>query len=181
MKKLFMYLLLLLPFAIASCGGDDKDEPQDPNQGNTVATDVSATTSVKTATISQMVTITFYEDYNYQYKLFVVNGNIHVLHSIRINGEWNSQNNNGLNHFGIKDVGKVNGISEITSKDVKKGQGITSNNISYLAATFQPNHGYVVIFTTEGGETKYLRIFTTNYTTDSAGALNTVTVQYQLF
>ena len=28
MKKLLIYFLLLLPLAIASCGGDDKDEPQ---------------------------------------------------------------------------------------------------------------------------------------------------------
>lgn len=183
MRKLLIYLLLLLPLAIASCGGDDKDEPQNTNEGNNGITDVSATTSIKTAIISVIEKIKFYEDYNYQYKLFLVSGNIHVLHSIRLNGEWISKEStiNGLNHFGIKDVGKVNGISEITSKDVIMGEGITDHNICYLAATFQPNHGYVIKFTTEGGETKYLRIFTTNYTTDSNGALKTVTVQYQLF
>ena len=183
MKKFLIFFLMLLPLAIASCGGDDKDEPQNTNEGNNGTTDVSATTSVKTAIISQMMSITFYEDYNYQYKFFLVNGNIHVLHSIRLNGEWISKESaiHGLNHFGIKDVGKVNGLSEITSKDIIMGEGITDNGICFLAATFQPNHGYVIKFTTEGGETKYLRIFTTNYTTGSNGALATVTVQYQLF
>lgn len=185
MKRLFMYLLLLLPLAIASCGGDDKDEPQDPNQGNTVATDVTATTSVKTATLGG---ITFYEDYNYRYNLNVVDGCVEVTHSIRINGEWlwyGREVNSGHNNYGIKDVGKVNSISEITSKDVTKGEGRWLDSSGwgclYLGATFQPSHGYVVVFTTELNETKYLRIFTTKYTTASNGGLETVTVQYQLF
>lgn len=53
--------------------------------------------------------------------------------------------------------------------------------MKYKYSTVQPNHGYAAFFTTEDGEVKYLRILVTDYSLDESGALETITVQYQLY
>ncbi len=44
---------------------------------------------------------------------------------------------------GIKDVGKISKITDITSKDIFGGEGQDGNYLRYHS-TFQPSHGYII-------------------------------------
>lgn len=193
MKKLFMYLLLLLPLAIASCGGD-KDEP-DNNGGNNGngenTTNYIADFSTKTAMLGEVYPC-FYEDYNLKYHLLLIKGCIAVEHYVRHSGQWEWYGRDiygNISNFGIKDVGKVNKITDITGKDVSGNDGdagmYTNGNVTSVmyaltkGANFQPGHGYIIMFKTENNEVKYMRVFAVSYK-DNNG-LSSVTIQYQLY
>lgn len=91
----------------------------------------------------------------------------------------------GNDAHGISDRGKVGSIEEVTSKFkdndyIEKG-GSYNKYMKYKYSTVQPNHGYAAFFTTEENEVKYLRIFIEGYTLDYSGALESITIQYQLY
>lgn len=152
--------------------------------------DYIATTSVKTVIIPyaygknkyDLAGIKIYEDYNHLYSLAMCNGKICFVHYERDSGRWKGIVSDS---HGIKDTGKVASLQEITDKD--KGNDSAYEGSSYYSywvykySTVQPNHGYAAYFTTEEGEVKYLRILITDYTLDDSGALETITVQYQLY
>lgn len=152
--------------------------------------DYIATTSVKTVIIPytygkyeyNLAGIKIYEDYNHLYSLAMCNGRICFVHYERDLGRWKSIVSDS---HGIKDTGKVASLQEITDKDKGNDSAYEGSKYSsdwvYKYSTVQPNHGYAAFFTTEEGEVKYLRILITDYTLDDSGALETITVQYQLY
>lgn len=196
-KKIFWNLLTFMMVAMVSvcfvsCGGDDEDESSIPNDDNssTITTNYTVTNSVKTVKLGETSPI-FYEDYNKKYEMYLYEGYITIRHYVRYRGDWEWYGSNIYDmcyDFGIKDVGVINGISDISSKDVAESEGTyvysegRLTHVSYAlarGAVFQPKHGYSVMFKTEDGEQKYMRVYALDYT-DNNG-LNTVTVQYQQY
>lgn len=188
---LFLIPLFFVSLCLVSCGDDD--DKMDPDTDKTTAqmtNDYIATTSVKKVTMTRgyaetrydLFGIKIYEDYNHLYSLSMGAGTIEFIHYQRVYGSWATLNGYYDDH-GISDRGKVGSIEEITSKskDNDYTEGGRYNNIEYKYSTVQPNHGYAAYFTTEESEVKYLRIFITDYTLDDSGALETITVQYQLY
>ena len=116
--------------------------------------------------------------------MFLYNGYIGFTHFVRANGLWSCDGYDGKS-CGIKDLGKVSSLSEITGKNVSGGDKETNfgrADCRYFYVTFQPYHGYAVMFTTENGEQKYMRIYATaDYSFDTSGQLTSVTLQYQLY
>ena len=93
MKKFLIYFLMLLPLAIASCGGDDKDEPQ------STANDPEGT-----------VLMYLHHGDGVQYAHFVGPG-----YSV---GDWinvDESNNFSALNGQIASIGKVKGIGNIKS------------------------------------------------------------------
>lgn len=196
MRNFLIFILTLLPLVIVSCGGND-DEPNSGNENTSkVTTDYTASTSVKTVKLTgasgiyfdEENIINFYEDYNHSYAMYLLDGSICFTHFYRDNGKWSCVSHwNSYNEFsratcGIKDAGLVGNISEIRSKDIEDYYGeVISYHLAHFSANFQPNHGYAIMFTTESGEKKYLRLHAKDYSLDDQGSLKSVTVQYQLY
>lgn len=186
---LFLIPLLFVSLCLISCGDDDDKSNTNTNEGAMEMTDdYIATTSVKTAIIPytdtgniyNLVGIKIYEDYNHLYSLSMCAGRVIFVHYERTNGRWMSDVSDV---HGIKDTGKVSSLQEVTDKDKGNDIAVSVDDrfLHYCCSTVQPNHGYAAYFTTEDGEVKYLRILVTDYSLDESGALETITVQYQLY
>lgn len=188
-----LFIALFACVALTACGGND-DEPDDPNKGNgTEQTgNYIATTQVKTAEVGNETgkngnIRTIYEDYNNKYKLQIGNGQLLLLGYIRINGSWKKLYDcnayesdfkySDHSGYAIMSVGKVNGLSDITKKTIIP----EPYGSMYLFPEIQPYYGYAAKFTTEAGETKYLRIYIKDYKLYESGTLKNITVQYQLY
>lgn len=190
--KIF-FIAFLACVALTACGGDD-DEPDDPNKGNgTEQTgNYIATTQVKTAEVGYETgkngnIRTIYEDYNNKYELQIGNGQLLLLGYTRIRGSWEKGYARDANaytysrwysNYAIMNVGKVNGLSDITKKTIIP-EPYGSNY--YLFPEIQPYYGYAAMFGTEAGGIKYLRIYIKDYKLHESGTLKNITVQYQLY
>ncbi len=195
-KKYWMVLIIvLISLSTVSCSKDnDNNTSNGANDGNSteVTTDYTATFSVKTAIVGKELErskgsyskgVVFYQDFNNQYWVGEDAGAMYLIHEIRKDGRWNFYDSDIVaihsTECGIKDMGKITDITNIISKDKINGVG-RSYKLKY-ESEFQPNHGYIVLFTTEEGEQKYLRIFAKDYQLNSGGGLESVTIQYQLY
>lgn len=171
--------------AFTACSDDDDDNDTGGNNGDNnteIKGDYTATTKVKTVTLKEYNNkgcVTIYEEFNYKYDLALYRGRLELASYKRVNGAWviNSQYNNHYNYnyyynINIKDIGKISSISGVTEK-----VEIVS---TILCPAAQPGHGYAACFLTENG-TQYLRLYISNYKLDGEGALESITVQYQLY
>lgn len=187
-KELWSKLLAILTISISAvafsaCSGDDDDNDTGVNNGGTdtvIKGDYTATTNVKTVTLKEyrnyfQGNVTIYEDFNYKYDLALYSGDMALVPYKRSNGAWVVKNYYGSYYnIAMKDIGKVNSISDISEKIEDKFKYANP----FSAA--QPGHGYAVAFLTEKG-TEYLRLCISNYKLDNSGALESITVQYQLY
>lgn len=177
---LTIMMVAMLSVSMISCGGDDDDDFT-PNSGGGSSTntgDYIATTQVKTMKVKDTGANfgwpIIYEDYNKKYELGCSEGRCETRPYIRKDGGWKlNATYNSFAGVGIESVGKVSGLSQITTYCMLTS---TSN-----FPDIQPNCGYAVQFETESGEWKHLRIYVKDYTLDSKGSLETVTYQYQLY
>ena len=191
--KILSFALATLSILIfANCGGNDDEESNGGNANNggtEITTDYTATSKVKTITLTPMYEEKFdkgiYEDFNRFYTLEYSNGNLCLVPYFRENGKWQCKvkinyyyygcllgsfdEGNGI---GIKDIGKVNGLASVSEKCVP-----FSGNFPQL----QPYHGYAASFTTEDGDVKYLRAYCTGVKKYDEGKLSEVYIQYQLY
>lgn len=196
-KSLFFLLpMFVVSLCLVSCGEEDDDQLKPDNTGTAQMTDdYIATTSVKKVTITtadaknwyDLVGVKMYEDYNHLYSLSISHGSIQLIHYRRSSGAWQSSltysYGDDVDAHGISDRGKVSSIEEVTSKfkDNDYTRDYWRESLVYRYSTVQPNHGYAAFFTTEENEVKYLRIFIEGYTLDYSGALESITIQYQLY
>ena len=208
MKKKYFWSLLtimmvaMLSVGFASCGGEnDDDMTKTPNlnentNSNEDVNDYTATTTVKTVTLKNgyqnasttllVNDIIIYADFNYKYSLLMKSGKLHLSVYQRENGSWHGYidgkglgyvyNGQSQNLTKTMTVGKVDNINSIKEK-VSEGYSYPSGE----PQTIQPNYGYAMAYTTEDKITKYLRVYINEYSLDSNGALNTITIQYQLY
>lgn len=198
-KKIFMVLsIALTTFCLFGCGDDEENTPE--NGSTEQKGNYTATTSVKEVKLNRLESSAFkseggnngrcwvvgakdiYTDYNYKYELFLYQGYLCLASYIRHDGAYTC---NGIyvryeKLAGLAVYGAVEGISEMDSKSVSRGDGAANNGHWHFRQNIQPKYGYVACFLTES-EVKYLRIYVKSYTLDGDGALNSVTVQYQLY
>lgn len=204
MKINFYKLSLIIAFVgLFFAGCSEENTPLDDNNGEggtETPIDYTATTGVKTVVLEyESISGTdksgfytkrhkiIYEDFNCCYDLLYSN-----LHGIviapyhRANGGWKCNMNmygytmyavsGWLSDVKLMSVGKVDGISNITTKDIQ-----VQGNYSYCSAEVQPQYGYAGYFLTEDGEKKFIRIWVKDYELNSQGMLYSVTVEYQLY
>lgn len=191
-KNLWSILLAILTIsasalAFTACSDDDDDNDTGGNNGgdNTeIKGDYTATTNIKTVTLKEYKNfyqedpeVTIYEDFNYKYDLRLYEGRMELEPYKRVNGAWKTNlgyNANGYWYYNIniKDIGKISSISSVTEK--------VEIEYSTRCPAAQPGHGYAACFFTDN-ETKYLRLYISNYKLDGEGALESITVQYQLY
>lgn len=189
MKTKWFWLPLMAVFFGIMCSGcgDDNDPTEEPGGGDNteVKGDCIATAEVKTVTLPDTYGIddyVVYESFNYKHRLIHGSGKLRLYVYLRKEGEWKlSYSNLGDSYWGylawVEDVGKVNGLSDITEKfPLEEGVHYT-----HYFPDVQPNHGYAITFIKEGGEVGYLRVYVKSYTLENDGSLETVTVQYQLY
>lgn len=131
-----------------------------------------------------------YEDFNVRYRLATEAGEFRLKYYQRENGQFNILNGYISEKAGIIQLLDISSIKDIT--DSYKSNILTNSSVhswksgginrySMAYAPFQPGCGYVIMLTTETGEEVYIRMYATNYTLDSEGSLETVTLEYQLF
>ena len=197
-KKIFMVLsIALTTFCLFGCGDDEENTPE--NDSTEQKGNYTATTSVKEVKLTPKYYdesgLNIYEDFNYKYelKLYYDTRELAIFNYKRADGKWSADAANAKydnewvagGRGGFVDMGKCDGIEEVTSQDIKPGSNFTytgyTSFVSYYHYAVQPNHGYAAFFTTENDEVKFLRIYVKSYTLDGDGALNSVTVQYQLY
>ena len=172
-------------------------------------TDYTATIAIKEATLKHEARmyndilnywttkseVTIYEDYNYKYKLALGQGDLLLLMYTRSSGVWGEAGQFEVLETAdttytfpyLEQLEKVITITDITEHpgcycDIKQDNGY--DWIEYIPcynAEVQPKHGYRGYMVTEDGELKYIRLHLTDYTLDEEGALETVTVKYQLY
>lgn len=191
---LTIMMVVMLSVSMISCGGDDDDDftPNSGGGGSTNTGDYIATTQVKTVKIKNSKyaysngnsssvpdSRIIYEDYNKKYEIGCYLGTVAIFPYVREYSRWSYEFFNYRNIYeegknvGIESVGKVSGLSQITTYCNKEE--------TYSYPKLQPNYGYAAQFMTENGEWKHLRIYVKDYTLDSQGSLETVTYQYQLY
>ena len=170
--------------AFTACSDDDDDTGGNNGDNNTeIKGDYTATTKVKTVTLKRGYVdntkehVTIYEDFNYKYDLVLYSGDMALAPYKRSNGVWNLNRYSyeGYYNIDIKDIGRMSSISDVSEKITNFVPGRTH---TFPAA--QPGHGYAACFLTENG-TQYLRLYISNYKLDGEGALESITVQYQLY
>lgn len=117
-----------------------------------------------------------FQDYNNMYRLYVMSGELCLLHLYRFEGRltFNLYDSNMPRSAGIIDVGVVSNISEI------EGDCAELTCASVYHQTFQPNHGYSVCFVDENAKQYDMAIYAKSYTLDNDGKLKSVTIQYKL-
>lgn len=188
-KFLSFALAAISILTFANCGGNDDEESDgsnDNNDGTEITTDYTATSKVKTITLTPWNGHTFdkgiYEDFNRFYTLAYSSGNLCLIPYFRVSGRWQCQVRTDYypisikpsfgNCIGIRDMGKLSGLSTITEKcDPFEG----------YFPQLQPYHGYAMSFTTEDGEIRYLRVYCKGIKKDEHGELSEVYIQYQLY
>lgn len=177
--------LLTIPISamfFTACSSDDDDN----GRGNTeIKGDYIATTDVKTATLRDNKgylkgLITIYEEFNNKYTLSLSWGQMCLIPHIRTGGKWELNYDSHVQgapyrNINIIDCGKLSSISDVTSKV----EIIEHYHDDWPSA--QPGHGYAACFLTENGTEEYLRIYISNYKLDGDGALESITVEYQLY
>lgn len=179
-----MAILTISASAIAftACSDDDDDNDTGGNNGDNnteIKGDYTATTKVKTVTLKEYNNqtkgcVTIYEEFNYKYDLALYRGRLELVSYKRLNGAWkfNNCDYDYYYNINIKDIGKISSISGVTEKvEIVR---------TILCPAAQPGHGYAACFLTENG-TQYLRLYISNYKLDDKGALESITVQYQLY
>lgn len=195
-KNLWSMLLAILTIsasavAFTACSDDDDDNNTGGNNGGNdteIKGDYTATTNVKTVTLKEYQNyrqgnVTIYEDFNYKYDLALYEGRMGLVPYRRSDGAWTINNYYGFSNnirehnynIDIRDLGKMSSVSDVSEKITNFKP---SNEHTFPAA--QPGHGYAACFLTED-ETKYLRLYISNYKLDDKGALESITVQYQLY
>lgn len=187
-KNLWSMLLAILTISVSAiaftaCSDDDDDNDTGGNNGDNnteIKGDYTATTKVKTVTLKEYNNytkgcVTIYEEFNYKYDLALFQGNMALVPYKRVNGAWDLNYYFGYYNIDIKDIGRMSSISDVSEKIEKFNP---KNGKSFPAA--QPGHGYAACFLTENG-TQYLRLYISNYKLDDKGALESITVQYQLY
>lgn len=200
MKKLLMYLLLLLPLAMASCGGDDKDEPNigDNTSNTSESTDYLASSQVKTLTIELGKEYMIFKDFYYKHKICLNSASLEINTYHGGGNGWTLDNGSSyvgiwLGYSGITLLSEMSGINEITNYKIvygDYGQGSyiahffhseTKRNC-YPYVQFKPNYGYEVAFRT-GAENniQHMKLYPTSYKLNNNDQLVSVTIQYQLF
>lgn len=203
MKINFYKLSLIIAFVgLFLAGCSEENTPLDDNSGEggtETPVDYTATTNVKTVVLeNEAISGTsakfktkrnkiIYEDFNCSYDLLYSNFcGIVIAPYYRARGEWYcSMGLHGstmyamtgrLSDVKLMSVGKVDGISNITTKDIQ-----TEGEYSDCSAEVQPQHGYAGYFLTEDGEKKFIRLWVKDYELNSQGTLSSVTVEYQLY
>lgn len=189
-KNLWSMLLAILTIsasaiAFTACSDDDDDNDTSGNNGgnNTeIKGDYTATTNVKTVTLKEnqndsQGNVTIYEDFNYKYNLRLYEGRMELVSYKRVDGAWSPNSDRNVygywyHNINIKDIGKISSISGVTEK--------VEIEYNTRCPAAQPGHGYAACFFTDN-ETKYLRLYISNYKLDGEGALESITVQYQLY
>ena len=205
MKKIWIVLAIaLVSFCTVSCGGDDDDYTSNNGGENGNSTEVPADETAYIAT-EQVKTITLkpnnneyliYKDYYWKHKLYL-NGNRISFNSYYGEGNGWTLTNKGYSgnysyYVGIKDLGEMNSIYDITEHKIGIYIGSNSSTWSLVRdnnnddccnfTTFKPSHGYeVAFFIGAGRNLKHMRMFPTNYTLDNNDVLTSVTIQYQLY
>ena len=165
MKKLLIYLFLLLPLAIASCGGDDKDEPivnpENPNVDNQ----------------QQISEYVFPGDFNLIYESYS-NGWCYVKVSYHHNGvemlntPTINISTNGANIKAV-DVGKVSSITDIKVLP-------TEGWVNYPTFSVDLYKGYIVEIYKDS-YFRYYRLFISSYDKSASGEVVGVRIKYQQF
>ena len=169
MKKLFVYLLFMLPLAIASCGGDDKDEP----------TVVPNNPSTETYQI-------------YEFTFGAGSGNSCTLLTERTHAGWGflkvhfghdgvDMDNNPRLRFDnstdgsarFLDFGKVSDLSSIKKLPTT---GWTSNGTFPMKL----NEGYVIELY-ESNSFLYYRLYVEKFVYSVSGDIVGITIKYQQF
>lgn len=181
--------VMALSMSFVSCGGDDDDDIDTGTEqggGNNASGKYIATTDVKTVALNASYfdealnsNIIMHEDFYYKYVLHLAQGHIITYPFDREEGEWTEAywiNYMWYLNIGFKDIGKVNGITEIKEKVGIMSSGTTWGEFP----TAQPQHGYAFAMKTEDG-VKNLRVFIQSYKLASDGSLSQITVQYQLY
>lgn len=204
MKINFYKLSLIIAFVgLFLAGCSEENTPLDDNSGEggtETPVDYTATTNVKTVVLENEAILgantsgfytkrhkIIYADFNCSYDLLYS-----TLHGIviapyhRANGGWKCNmdlygntvysETGWLSDVKLMSVGKVDGISNITTKDIQ-----VQGSLSYCSAEVQPQYGYAGYFFTEDGEKKFIRLWVKDYELDSQGTLSSVTVEYQLY
>lgn len=175
-------LIISASIAFTACNNNVDDNDISGN-GTEIKGDYTATTNVKTVTLKmgyhQEKGTTIYKDFNYRYDLKLASGDMMLMPFYRKDGAWEISfgvyyQSYGYYNINIKDIGKISSIFDINEKI--GGFGIDSREVP----SAQPGHGYAACFLTEDG-TQYLRLYISNYTLDSKDALESITVQYQLY
>ena len=154
------------------------------NDDDNKQVDYTATTSIKKATIKNEgvgtnTGISFYEDYDVKYILYLQSGKIYLFKWKRDNGVWNSGIED-VNAAGLKNFGECSSINNITKK-ASWGENSENGAFSIYCVDFVPKGGYACCFTTGSGDKKYMRFYAESYTLGIYGELETVTIQYQLY
>lgn len=185
---LALLVIFVSATAFTACSNDDDDNNNNNNNGyeagdNTeIKSDYTATTSVKTAVLKKDNEVTIYEDFCYKYALRLYLGRIELCSYKRGNGAWvyNKYDSSSYYYYNIniKDCGKQNSVSDVT--EVVNVDN-NANRYGVICPDARPGHGYAACFLTEENETKHLRLYISNYKLDSEGALESITVQYQLY
>lgn len=204
MKINFYKLSLIIAFiGLFFTGCSEDNTPLDDNNGEggtETPIDYTATTDVKTVVLeNEAISGTdksgfntkrnkiIYEDFNCCYDLlYSTFCGIVIAPYQRANGKWKCNMNmyghtmyamtGYLSDIKLMSVGKVDGISNITTKDIQ-AQGSYSD----CSVEVQPQYGYAGYFLTEDGEKKFIRIWVKDYYLDTQGMLYSVTVEYQLY
>lgn len=186
---LALLVIFVSATAFTACSNDDDDNNNNNNgyeagDNTEIKSDYTATTSVKTVVLKKDNEVTIYEDFCYKYALELYEGRIDLCAYKRNDGAWKRNCHSYLASTGaypryyyninIKDCGKQNSVSDVTEV-VGVNKGYT------FCPDARPGHGYAACFLTEENETKHLRLYISNYKLDSEGALESITVQYQLY
>ena len=152
MKKLLILFLMLLPLAMASCGGDDKDEPK-------------STTNDPEGTIL----LNMYHDddislYPNHYLSITESNNFWIL---------------GNGRAKIVDVGKVNGISNIKSipKSGWSEQTAILTGHGYIFGAASSTFNYEAFI--NNNFESYSRIYVVDFIKNTSGGIIGVTIKYQ--
>ena len=113
------------------------------------------------------------------YAICLVDGQFGIYHAVRRGGDYTLSILGHEEECGLKDMGKIANISDVASKNVHGGDNGSDYNRYWLK--FQPSHGYAVMFTTENGEQKYLRVYAKDYYLENNSFIESITIQYQLY
>lgn len=187
MKRILLSLLSLsFFFFFLSCNKNGTSDNEKGTSQDYTARETPITRTFKATVSIRASDYVLFEDFNHKYDLIVGQGKIGISPYLREDGAWK---NGCWNYAGFESVGKVNSLNVITEKcSVGAGAYYIANGgwdyfrgYEVYLADIQPDYGYTGSFCTSDSVFKNIRLRITGYTLATDGAIDTITVEYQLF
>lgn len=196
MKRLFFFFTLTFVLVACNKNNDTLIEDEGHVQETPAKFDYTATKDVKTVVYKsgERTAGYIYKDFHRRFTISFSGSYIGLDPEKRSGESFSSiidHSSHSNEYAGLRNIGKVSSIAEITSHTVKVGDGGRMTSVSgygsgfwyrtYYHVDLEPGEGVQIVVRDENGEDHYIRVFYASYQLDENDSISQAVYKYQLY